>query len=52
MLIAPGRPDQSAVVYRDSQRDPDMQMPPLATHPVDEAGLTAVKAGIQSLAAP
>ena len=52
MLIAPGQPDQSAVVYRDGQRDSDMQMPPLATHTVDEAGLAAVKAWIQSLVAP
>lgn len=52
MLIAPGAPDQSAVVYRDGQRDSVMQMPPLGTHSVDEAGLAAVKAWIQSLAAP
>lgn len=52
MLIAPGQPDQSAVVYRDGQRDSAMQMPPLATHTVDEAGLAAVKAWIQSLPAP
>jgi hypothetical protein len=52
MLIAPGQPEQSAVVYRDSQRDSRMQMPPLGTHSVDEAGLAAVKVWIQSLAPP
>jgi hypothetical protein len=52
MLIAPGQPEQSAVVYRDSQRDSFMQMPPLGTHTVDESGLSAVRAWIQSLAPP
>jgi hypothetical protein len=48
-LIAPGDPEHSAVVFRDGQRDSDMQMPPLATHTVDEAGVAAVKAWIASL---
>lgn len=52
MLIAPGQPDQSAVVYRDGQRGNFMQMPPLGTHTVDEGGLSAVLAWIQSLPAP
>ncbi len=52
MLIAPGAPEQSAVVYRDAQRGSEMQMPPLATHTVDDAGVAAVKAWIRSLPAP
>lgn len=51
-LIAPGQPDQSALVYRDGERDSVMQMPPLGTHSVDHAGLAAVKAWIEGLAAP
>lgn len=51
-LIAPGDPRRSAVVYRDGQRGSEMQMPPLATHSVDEAGLAAVTAWISSLPAP
>jgi len=51
-LIAPGQPDQSAVVYRDGQRHTDLQMPPLGTHTIDEAGLAEVKAWIQSLPLP
>ncbi|RYZ04830.1 MAG: hypothetical protein EOO73_21880 [Myxococcales bacterium] len=50
-LIAPGEPERSAVVYRDGERGSEMQMPPLATHSVDEAGLAAVKAWISSLPA-
>lgn len=50
-LIAPGDPEQSAVVYRDRQRGSEMQMPPLATHSVDESGVAAVTAWISSLPA-
>jgi hypothetical protein len=33
----------SAIPFRDGSRDPGVQMPPIATHVVDSAGLTAVQ---------
>lgn len=49
--IAPGDIEHSAIAYRDGQRGNPAQMPPLATHTVDEAGLAQVKAWIQALGA-
>jgi len=48
-LIAPGQPDESAVFYRDGQRDNALQMPPLGTHVIDEAGLTVLRDWIVAL---
>ena len=50
--IVPGDPDNSALVWRMRQRgdaEDDAQMPPLATQYVDEAGVAAVAAWIDSL---
>lgn len=47
--IISGNPDESAVIYRMSQRGNNAQMPPLATHIVDAEGLAAVRAWIESL---
>ena len=47
--IVPGNPDESAVVYRMSQRGNNAQMPPLATHAVDEIGLSVVTEWIEGL---
>jgi len=47
--IEPGMPDKSSIIYRMNQRGNNAQMPPLATHEVDEAGLESVKAWILSL---
>jgi hypothetical protein len=49
-LIAPGVPEQSAIVYRDRQRGSTLQMPPLATHLVDEQGVALVERWIRELA--
>src|SRR5262249_54427778 len=52
--IVPGDPDASSIVDRMSQRGDDElvpdQMPPLATRAVDEKGLAAVRAWVESLA--
>ncbi|NVB84079.1 MAG: hypothetical protein HOV81_37235 [Kofleriaceae bacterium] len=47
--VVAGDPDQSAIVARMSQRDVNIQMPPLATEHVDETGIALVRAWIQSL---
>jgi len=47
--IAPGQPDISAVLYRMQQRGNNAQMPPLASHTVDETGIAAVREWIGSL---
>jgi len=47
--IVPGQPDQSAVLYRMLQRGNNAQMPPLASHTVDEEGIAAIRAWIGSL---
>jgi mono/diheme cytochrome c family protein len=47
--IVPGQPDQSAVLYRMLQRGNNAQMPPLASHTVDEDGIAAIRAWIGSL---
>jgi mono/diheme cytochrome c family protein len=47
--IEPNNPDKSSIIYRMSQRGNNAQMPPLATHQVDQVGVEAVKAWILSL---
>jgi hypothetical protein len=48
-LIAPGQPDESALAYRASQRGNGFQMPPLATHVIDDDGLALLRAFITQL---
>jgi hypothetical protein len=38
LLITPGQPSKSAIAFRMGSRNPVLQMPPLGTHLVDEAG--------------
>jgi len=47
--VAPGSPDDSAIVARMAMRGSDNQMPPLATEIVDPTGLELVRAWIASL---
>lgn len=47
--VEPGVPETSSIVYRMEQRGNNAQMPPLATHTVDEEGLALVRAWILSL---
>jgi hypothetical protein len=47
--ITAGNAGESAVYYRMSVRDPLVQMPPLATEAVDEAGLSSVAEWIEAL---
>ena len=50
--IQPGDPDASCVAYRPSVRDPGqqvVQMPPIATEYVDDAGVDSVRAWISSI---
>ena len=47
--IVAGAPDQSAIIYRMSQRTHNVQMPPLATEYVDDAGLAMMKSWVQAL---
>jgi hypothetical protein len=47
-IIEPGLPDQSELFYRISRRGQG-QMPPIATEIVDDAGVAAVRAFIESL---
>lgn len=47
--IVPGDPDNSALLYRMTQRTKNIQMPPLATEAVDPVGGDLVRAWIQSL---
>ena len=48
-LIAPGNPERSALIARDSDRGTAMQMPPLATHVVNPAGLELTRRWISGL---
>jgi len=48
--VAPGHPDQSAIVARMSARGNDDQMPPLATELVDSTGLDTITQWISGLA--
>ena len=50
-LIAPGQPDQSAFVVRSGVRNDVWQMPPVATHVIDRAGLALLRARIAELPA-
>jgi len=47
--VAPGQPDQSAVVARMSVRGTDDQMPPLATELVDATGVATITQWIAGL---
>lgn len=47
--IAPGEPEQSAVLARMASRDKDVMMPPFATEVVDEAGVALVRQWIAAL---
>jgi cytochrome c553 len=47
--IVAGDPDQSALYARISQRAMNVQMPPIATEKVDDAGVALIRAWIQSL---
>jgi hypothetical protein len=48
--IAPGNVSRSLIPYRDGNRsDPEIQMPPIATRLVDEAGLATVSAWISGM---
>jgi hypothetical protein len=49
LRVAPGDPDRSGVLYRMRQRDPDIQMPPIATELVHDEGVEAVRAWIETL---
>jgi hypothetical protein len=50
LRIAPRDVARSLIPYRDGNRDdPDVQMPPIATHLVDPSGLAAVKAWIEGM---
>ncbi len=49
LLIAPGHPEASALIYRMSQRGSNAQMPPLGSEVVDSAGIDAVTAWISGL---
>jgi hypothetical protein len=47
--IVSGDPDNSALLYRMTQRTPNMQMPPIATEIPDPTGIALVRQWIQSL---
>jgi len=47
-VIEPGRPDDSELVIRISERGP-RQMPPLATKIVDPTGIAAIRAWVDSM---
>jgi len=47
--VAPGQPDQSAIVARMSARGTHDQMPPLATELLDDTGLQTIRQWIASL---
>ncbi|MFT3923742.1 MAG: hypothetical protein QM778_14515 [Myxococcales bacterium] len=49
-IIEPGKPDSSELWKRISQRGPgSLQMPPVATEFLDDAGMASVRAWIESL---
>jgi hypothetical protein len=48
--VAPGEPDESAVLQRMSLADPTIRMPPLGTEQLDLEGVAVVRAWIESLA--
>jgi uncharacterized repeat protein (TIGR03806 family) len=48
-IIAPGQPGSSVLVARMNTRDPSLQMPPIASHVVDSAGVALMQAWIAAL---
>lgn len=52
LRIAPGAPDQSAMVYRMASRRPLSQMPPLGTVVVDDEAVALVRSWIAEDVAP
>lgn len=44
LRVVPGDAEQSGVVFRMSERDPKLRMPPLATEEPDAAGVAAARA--------
>jgi hypothetical protein len=52
LRITPGSPDESAIQFRMADRDPLVQMPPLASKLADDDGLARVGAWIRSLSSP
>lgn len=48
-IIAPGDPDRSIVALRMNTRDPSVQMPPLASHVIDAAGVDLIRQWISDL---
>lgn len=51
-IVAPGAPEQSALLHRMRSRRPASQMPPLGTVLADETSIQLVRRWIESLAAP
>jgi mono/diheme cytochrome c family protein len=47
--IEPGQPNASAILYRMRQRGNNAQMPPFGSHIIDEAGVAAIQAWVESL---
>lgn len=52
LRVAPGQPDQSAIIARMSVRHSMDQMPPLATEVVDDQGVQTVRTWIAALPPP
>jgi len=48
-IVAPGHPEKSVLLVRDSSLDPSIKMPPLAKNVVDTNAVTVVQAWINSL---
>lgn len=49
LRIEPGKPEQSAIVYRMNERGDRRQMPPIATEQIHKQGVAWVKAWIATL---
>jgi hypothetical protein len=50
--IRPGDSSRSTIAYRMGVRDQSAQMPPIATHEIDQDGVAAVQAWIDSMTSP
>ena len=48
-IVAPGLPDSSVLLARMNTRDPQLQMPPIASHLVDTAGVALLRQWISSI---
>ncbi len=48
-IVAPGQPDSSVLLARMNTRDPQLQMPPIASHLVDSAGVALLRQWISSI---